>query len=59
MLPKGKSPVKIYRASDDGRKASDFHKHCDGKGPTLTIIKTTNGRVFGGYSVVSWEFNGD
>jgi len=30
----------IYRASDHGWGASDFHRHCDGKGPTLSIFRT-------------------
>ena len=30
----------IYRGSDDGFKASDFHKKCDDKGTTLFIIKS-------------------
>jgi hypothetical protein len=29
----------LYRASRDGFSASDFHKACDNKGPTLVIIK--------------------
>ena len=28
---------------------------CDGKGPTLTVIKTTTGHIFGGYTSVSWD----
>ena len=26
-----------------------FHKKCDNQGPTITLIKTDNGRKFGGY----------
>jgi len=44
----------IYVASRDGDRASDFHDHCDGQGPTVVIIETTTGHVFGGYTDVSW-----
>ena len=36
---------KLYRAREDGDKASDFHKLCDKKGPTLTIGKTRKGYI--------------
>jgi len=29
---------RIYNAEEDGWKAGDFHRHCDKKGWTLTII---------------------
>jgi len=45
----------IYVASRDGDRASDFHDHCDGQGPTVVIIETTTGHVFGGYTDVSWS----
>jgi len=32
---------------------STFHRKCDGKGPTVTIIKVNN-YIFGGYTDVSW-----
>ena len=42
-----------WRASVDGWAASTFHSRCDGKGPTVTIIRV--GRyIFGGYTSVSW-----
>jgi len=49
----GKIP--IYVASKDGDRAQDFHEKCDGKGPTVVIIKTTTGKIFGGYTDVSWN----
>jgi TLD len=39
----------------DGFTAADFHKHCDDKGPTLTIIHSSQGFLFGGYSPVPWD----
>ena len=44
---------RCWRASVNGWAASTFHSRCDGKGPTVTIIKV--GRyIFGGYTSVSW-----
>jgi len=47
-------PELLYRASCDGWKANDFHRKCDSKGATLTIVTTKEGYVFGGYSDHSW-----
>jgi hypothetical protein len=44
----------LYRGSRDGWNISDFHGKCDGKGATVTIVKTSDGYVFGGYSDQSW-----
>ena len=38
----------------DGWAASTFHSNCDGKGPTVTIIKVGT-YIFGGYTEVSWS----
>ena len=32
-----------------------FHLLCNGQGPTLTVVKASNGKRFGGYASVSWE----
>ncbi|CAF0718748.1 unnamed protein product [Brachionus calyciflorus] len=45
----------IYRASRDGFKSEDFHQKCDNHANTLTIIKTVNSAVFGGYSSAAWS----
>jgi hypothetical protein len=47
----------LYRATRDGFRSSDFHRLCDGKGPTFTIIKSREGHLFGGYTAVSWHCN--
>ena len=39
----------IYKASINGDDAKNFHKNCDGKSPTVTIIKSKNGHIFGGF----------
>ena len=45
----------VYRASEDGDKSLDFHNKCDKIGPNITIVKTKNGSVFGGFTVKNWE----
>jgi len=45
----------LYKASADGFASEDFHKKCDNKGATLTLILSSNGFLFGGYSVLSWD----
>ena len=45
----------LYRASEHGYTAESFHECCDDKGPTLIIIKSTNGCIFGGYTTQSWS----
>ena len=41
----------VYRASEDGDKAVDFHNKCDRIGPNVTIIKTKKGYIFGGFTI--------
>ncbi|KAF2075741.1 hypothetical protein CYY_002984 [Polysphondylium violaceum] len=48
----------IYRASKDGILESSFRSACDGKGPTIIVIKTTEDCVFGGYNSQSWNSDG-
>lgn len=47
--------TRIYRATKDGGIGYNFHKHCDNQGPTLTLIESTKGYIFGGYITISWE----
>ncbi|CAG8822577.1 17756_t:CDS:1, partial [Racocetra persica] len=42
--------VLLYRGTDNNFNVEEFHNSCDNKGPTLTIIKTSNERIFGGYN---------
>ena len=42
-----------YRASKDGWHASDFHRLCDNKGPTVTLLKVGE-YIFGGYTDLPW-----
>ena len=45
----------VYRATEDGDKAADFHHKCDKIGPNITLIKTKKGYVFGGFTFKNWE----
>jgi hypothetical protein len=45
----------LYRASEDGFSAECFHMKCDLMPNTLTIVKSTNGNVFGGYTQAAWD----
>ena len=45
----------IYRASEQGYSAGSFHEYCDDKGPTLIIIKSSEGWILGGYTTQSWK----
>ncbi len=45
----------IYRASEHGYTSMSFHKYCNDKGPTLIVIKSSGGWIFGGYTSQSWN----
>ena len=48
----------LFRASNHGWKTKDFHSLCDGKGPTVTLVRVeAKGKtyLFGGYTSVSWD----
>ena len=45
----------LYRATRDGFGSADFHRKCDDKPNTLTIIKATNSKIFGGLTSESWS----
>ena len=36
----------------------EFHKYCDNVGPTLTLIKTTKNKIFGGFTPLNWNIKG-
>ena len=45
----------LYRASEHDYTARSFHEYCDDKGPTLVVIKSSGGWIFGGYTTQSWS----
>jgi hypothetical protein len=54
------NPALLFRASRDGWDANAFHRHCDGQGSTLTVIREReHGYVFGGYADAPWHSGSD
>jgi hypothetical protein len=51
----GKRFALLWRGSRDGFGAQDFHRRCDGRANTLTLILDTGGNVFGGFTPLEWE----
>jgi len=49
----------IYRASQDGFGAAKFHTNCDNNANTITIVKSTNDNIFGGYTEQTWNHTGN
>jgi hypothetical protein len=45
----------LYRASRDGYAGADFHAKCDDHFNTLTLIKTKDGEVYGGFTNAKWN----
>ena len=46
---------KIYQASVDGDTTAKFHSICDGHANTLTVIKSTNNKTFGGFTSLAYH----
>ena len=49
----------LWRCTTDGFSASSFHAKCDGKGPTVVIIKSTQGKRFGGFTKTGWQMDNE
>jgi hypothetical protein len=47
-----------YRASRDGFNATDYHRFCDEKGPTVVLIMTKNNVLCGGFHKISIQSSG-
>ena len=47
----------LYRGSRDGWMTWDFHAKCDKKGATVTVIRSTGGLIFGGFSDKPWTYS--
>lgn len=50
-----KTWTRIYQASRDGFRATDFHSKVDYYKNTLIVVKTSKSYIFGGYTTVSWD----
>ena len=51
----GRKWTLLYQGSLDGFGPSDFHSLCDSIPNTLTIVKSTSGNIFGGFTSVLWN----
>ena len=49
----------IYKATIDSDFSNKFHEKCDDHSPTITLIKTDNGLIFGGYTTQTWNNDED
>jgi hypothetical protein len=49
----------LFRATRDGWDAADFHRLCDNQGATVTVVRSTNGNVFGGFADAAWKSSGN
>ena len=48
----------LFRASEKHFLGGYFHKLCDGHSPTITIIQSEYGNIFGGYTITPWNIRG-
>jgi len=48
----------LYKMTSHTDGAGYFHSYCNGKSPTLSLIRTTKGYRFGGFTTVSWSSRG-
>jgi hypothetical protein len=45
----------LYRGTVDGFRATNFHSKCDGHANTVTVIQTTKGFIFSGFTPLAWD----
>jgi len=55
----GKELVCVYKASNDGWSAVDFHKCADERGSSLVVALSRSGQVFGGFNPLGWRSTDD
>ncbi|MCF8460577.1 MAG: TLD domain-containing protein [Flavobacteriales bacterium] len=56
-LPGNGCGTLLYRKSQHGGNSQTFRNLCANQGPTVVLIKTTTGRVFGAYRSTSYLLN--
>jgi hypothetical protein len=44
----------LYKASVDGDTCESFFNKCGNKGATISVIKSSKGKIFGGYTKAEW-----
>ncbi len=47
----------LYKGTTDGDTIEKFHSKCDNQYPTISIIESIDGQIFGGYTTKSWDKN--
>ena len=47
--------VQRFNALKDGDSAKKFHEKCDNVGPNISIVKTKENLIFGGFTVNNWS----
>ena len=47
--------IQRFNALKDGDSAKVFHEKCDNIGPNISIIKTSDNLIFGGFTVNNWS----
>ena len=55
-------PIKtklLYDSRIHDDTANAFHNNCDGKSPTIYIVKSKDGYIFGGYLSQPWKSKND
>jgi hypothetical protein len=55
MPQKPKTLALLFSSSVHGWRVKDWINACKGKAMTITIMKTTKGRVCGGYLHIAWK----
>lgn len=45
----------LYRGSKDGFTANAFHTKCNNKGPTVVLIRSNYGKIFGAFTDKDWH----
>jgi hypothetical protein len=61
-LPQARDWSVCWRATRDGWAGRTFHARCDGKVPTLTMVKVVKDNkklIFGGFATTTWAGDGE
>ena len=53
-VPLNSVATRIYQGSTHGFASANFHSKVDGINGTLTVIKSTTGNIFGGFTMINW-----
>jgi hypothetical protein len=48
----------VFKGTKDGMTSTAFHEKANNKGPTITIIKSKHGKIFGGFMDQAWTTRG-